>query len=73
MPRRRRNERTTTHDRHRPCRATGRAATPGRRAYEDDVRRRPFYETGEPRVSWDALPEYACQSWERNPFWAGRS
>jgi hypothetical protein len=38
-----------------------------RAAYEEDVRRSPFYHDGAPRRSWDELPEFARESWRRNP------
>ena len=41
--------------------------TPGEIAYNEDVRRRPTYHTGEPRPAWATLEAYAKQSWERNP------
>lgn len=40
---------------------------PGRRAYERDLARQPLYHDRTPRPSWDALPEIARWSWERNP------
>lgn len=41
--------------------------TPGRTAYEADVRARPTYDDGSPRPTWDQLCEVAKWSWERNP------
>ncbi len=41
--------------------------TPGRIAYEEDVRLEPSYLDGASRRSWDQLPDLAKQSWERNP------
>jgi len=41
--------------------------TPGELAYNEDVRRRPTYHTGERRPSWAQLATYAKWSWERNP------
>jgi hypothetical protein len=38
-----------------------------RRAYEEDVRRRPNYPDGAPRKTWDELPTIARLSWGRNP------
>lgn len=40
--------------------------TPGRIAYEEDVRRRPTYDNGNSRAAWNALPDYAKWSWEKN-------
>lgn len=39
--------------------------TPGQVDYEADVKRRPTYHDGTPRVSWDALDDVARWSWER--------
>jgi hypothetical protein len=41
--------------------------TPGEAAYIEDVRRRPTYHTGEPRLTWAQLDAWVKQSWERNP------
>ena len=41
--------------------------TPGEIAYNEDVRRRPTYHTGEPRLTWAQLDAWVKQSWERNP------
>jgi hypothetical protein len=41
--------------------------TPGEAAYIEDVRRRPNYHTGEPRLTWAQLDAWVKQSWERNP------
>lgn len=46
--------------------ATARPMT-GREAYEEDVRRRPTYDNGAPRRSWDQLDDIAQLSWTRNP------
>lgn len=32
--------------------------SPGQIAYEEDVRRRPTYDTGEARAGWDKLEEW---------------
>lgn len=37
----------------------------GRAQYEASVAARPNYEDGGPRPSWEALPDYARWSWER--------
>lgn len=36
-------------------------------AYEEDCRRRPLYDDGAPRKSWQELGDVAQQSWYRNP------
>lgn len=47
--------------------------TPGQLAYEEDLRREPFYPSvpgvyeGRPRRTWDQLSEVERWSWERNP------
>lgn len=41
--------------------------TPGEAAYIEDVRRRPTYHTGEPRLTWAQLDNHAKASWERDP------
>lgn len=41
--------------------------TPGELAYNEDVRRRPYYDGGTPRRSWAQLDDHAKQSWERDP------
>ncbi len=41
--------------------------TPGRIAYEADIRAQPLYHDGTPRRTWNQLPDYAQWSWERNP------
>lgn len=41
--------------------------TPGRLAYEEDLRRQPAYHDGARRPSWDALDPWAKPTWERNP------
>ena len=38
--------------------------TRGQLAYEEDVRRRPNYQDGGPRRTWDSLPYYIKQNWE---------
>jgi hypothetical protein len=43
------------------------AKTAGQIAYETDCERAPRYHDGTPRLSWERLPDYARQSWERNP------
>ena len=43
------------------------AHTPGRMAYEEDVRGKPHYHDGTPRRTWEQLSEIARWSWERNP------
>jgi hypothetical protein len=39
----------------------------GQLAYENDLAVTPTYHDGTPRKTWDELPLYARQSWERNP------
>lgn len=39
----------------------------GQLAYEEDVRRDPFYDDGAPRRSWAELHPVARWSWEINP------
>ena len=41
--------------------------TAGQRAYERDVALHPTYHNGQPRPAWERLPDYARESWERNP------
>jgi hypothetical protein len=41
--------------------------TKGQLAYEEDVRRRPYYFGKEPRKPWEQLSQIAKDSWERNP------
>ncbi|CAB5187322.1 hypothetical protein UFOVP165_31 [uncultured Caudovirales phage] len=41
--------------------------TPGELAYNEDARRRPTYDTGEPRAAWATLDVAVQWSWERNP------
>jgi len=41
--------------------------TPGHAAYLEDCARKPTYETGEPRRSWESLEDWARWSWEREP------
>lgn len=41
--------------------------TPGRIAYEADMRRCPFYHDNAPRRTWEQLSPEARWSWERNP------
>ena len=41
--------------------------TPGEAAYREDVRRRPTYDKGVPRLTWAQLDAWGKQSWERNP------
>lgn len=40
--------------------------TPGQRAYERDVAKRPLYHDGKARPSWGGLPDYVQATWERN-------
>lgn len=40
---------------------------PREEMYEEDVRRRPTYDHGAPRDTWEALDEIARASWEKNP------
>jgi hypothetical protein len=42
--------------------------TPGRVAYESDVRAEPTYHDGTPRRTWEQLSDVARWSWERNPL-----
>ena len=39
----------------------------GRAAYEADCAARPLYQDGGKRHAWEELPEYARESWRRNP------
>jgi len=41
--------------------------TPGQIAYEAEVTEYPHYHNGERRKSWDILPMWAKQGWERDP------
>ena len=41
--------------------------TPGQIAYEEDVRRHPFYHDGTSRKSWNELGEIEQLTWHRNP------
>ena len=46
--------------------------TPGQKAYEEDVQRKPFYHPRVngavlPRVPWGELSAIAKWSWEKNP------
>jgi hypothetical protein len=41
--------------------------TAGQIAYEEDVRRKPTYHTGEKRKSWHELDKPEQMTWERNP------
>lgn len=41
--------------------------TPGQVAYEEDVRRCPNYEHGEPRATWSMLKPWVQETWERDP------
>jgi hypothetical protein len=41
--------------------------TPGQKAYEAERAEWPRYHDNTFRPSWDALPDYARASWERNP------
>lgn len=38
--------------------------TPGQIAYEEDVLRRPTYDSGLPRKPWDKLANWAQTEWE---------
>lgn len=40
----------------------------GRLDYEEDLRRQPYYVTGERRPTWDELPEHLQRTWWRFPF-----
>jgi hypothetical protein len=40
---------------------------PGQLAYEEDVRRKPAYDTGHPRIGWHQLGDVERLSWIRNP------
>ena len=40
---------------------------PGKAAYEADCAEQPTYHNGHPRPAWEALPDYAKDSWHRNP------
>lgn len=39
----------------------------GKEAYEEDVRRRPYYHNGAKRRSWDQLDDVIQWSWNRKP------
>lgn len=39
----------------------------GREAYVEDVRRRPNYDDGSPRMTWEQLGPVEQGSWVRNP------
>ena len=39
----------------------------GKEAYEEDVRRKPTYHTGEPRKAWDKLDKAIQDNWNRYP------
>lgn len=39
----------------------------GKEAYEEDVRRKPTYHTGEPRKTWDELDSVEQWSWNKDP------
>lgn len=39
----------------------------GREAYEEDVRRKPTYDDGTPRKTWDKLDRMAQSTWHLNP------
>lgn len=41
------------------------AKSPGQIAYEADLEKRPVYHSGEVRPSWDQLPAYARENWDR--------
>ena len=41
--------------------------TAGQIAYEEDVRCKPTYHTGEPRKAWHELDKPEQMTWERNP------
>jgi hypothetical protein len=41
--------------------------SPGQRAYEEDVRRRPLHHDGSPRRPWSVISDVAKWSWERDP------
>ena len=42
--------------------------TKGQEAYEEDVRRKPFYwDDRERRTPWEQLPDYVKATWEKNP------
>lgn len=43
--------------------------SPGQLAYEEDVRRMPYYPSGTcgPRQSWELLEPAVRQAWEKNP------
>jgi hypothetical protein len=41
--------------------------TDGQIAYEEDVRRKPIYENGKPRKTWDQLDNLEKLSWITNP------
>ena len=38
-----------------------------RAAYAEDVRRLPLHHDGTPRPAWDALSDFAKETWRRNP------
>lgn len=43
------------------------SAYSAREAYEEDVRRKPAYDTGHPRIGWHQLGDVERLSWIRNP------
>jgi hypothetical protein len=41
--------------------------TEGQKAYEEDCRRMPTYDSGKPRKTWDQLERFEQLSWVLNP------
>lgn len=49
------------------------AKTPGQIAYEEDVRRKPTYQDGGKRPSWNQLDDAKKATWEKNPTARGEA
>lgn len=45
----------------------GRRKSDAQLAYEEDVRRRPFYNDGSPRCDWHSLDDLRRSTWIKNP------
>ena len=41
--------------------------TLGQKAYEEDIRREPYYSFGAPRARWEELSKIVQNTWHRNP------
>lgn len=46
--------------------------TPGQIAYEADCAREPLYHDKTTRKTWEQLPDFAKESWEKNPTPRGK-